>query len=56
MRLKHMKCLRDVGRKRCPGMGLCSNAAMDRWHDLKLPRGAYLNFMLETLVFGLASI
>ena len=54
MRLKHMKCLRDVGRKRCPGIGLCSNAAMDRWHDLKLPRGAYLNFMLETLVLGLA--
>ena len=38
----------------CHLPGLCSNAAMDRWHDLKLPRGAYLNFMPETLLDGLA--
>ena len=31
-----------------------NNAAMDRWHDLKLPRGAYLHFMPETLFDGLA--
>ena len=54
MRLKHVKRLCDIGQNRCPCMRLCSNAAMDRWHDLKLPRGAYLNFMPETLLDGLA--
>ena len=29
--------------------GLCIHAAMDRWHDLKLPTRAYLNFVPETL-------
>ena len=48
MRLKHVKRLCDIGQD------LCSNAAMDRWHDLKLPRGAHLNFMPETLLDGLA--
>ena len=38
-----------VSSKHYPCRRFRSNAAMDRWHDLKLPRRAYLDFMQETL-------
>ena len=33
-------------------MRFCSNAAIDRWHDLKLLRRAYLDLMRETLLMS----
>ena len=49
LRLRLVKGICDVGQNRCPSMRFCSNAAVERWHDLKLPRRAYLDFMRETL-------